>query len=38
MNISPEQLMQTLQQWWKSQCADVVNVLRDVRSWRVPGV
>lgn len=36
--VSPEELMQTLQQWWKSQRADVVNVLRDARSRRVPGV
>lgn len=38
MNVSPEQLMQTLEPWWENQRADVVNILRDARSRRVPGV
>lgn len=36
--ISPQDLEQTLMQWWKNQRADVVNVIRDARSRRVPGV
>ncbi|WP_296585743.1 phage tail length tape measure family protein [Xanthobacter sp.] len=36
--VSPQELMQTLEQWWKSQRADVLNIIRDARSRRVPGV
>ncbi|MFG1184365.1 phage tail length tape measure family protein [Xanthobacter aminoxidans] len=36
--VSPQELIVTLQQWWKTQRADVLNVVRDARSRRVPGV